>query len=80
MLVKVNGESITMRNEQFIAFLDQRRIGYEIGHKNAIYCIEKFGIAEILKAEFVNIYPLLVATKKYEKMGYTVYYVTFPAR
>lgn len=80
MLVKVNGESITMRNEQFIAFLEQRRIRYEIGHKNAIYCIERFGIAEILKAEFVNIYPLLVATKKYEKIGYTVYYVTFPTR
>ena len=80
MLIKVNGESITMRNEQFIAFLDQRRIGYEIGHKNAIYCIERFGIAEILKAEYVNIYPLLAATKKYEKMGYTVHYITFPAR
>lgn len=80
MQVKVNGDTLSMRNEQFQAFLDQRRIGYEINHKNAIYCIERFGIAEILRAEFVNVYPLLVVAKKYEKMGYTVYYVTFPAR
>ena len=80
MLVKANGNTITMRNEQYIALLNQQRIGYEMGRKNAIYCIEKFNVAEILRAEFVNVFPLIVAVKKYEKLGYTVHYVTFPPR